>query len=214
MLALEMRVEELLERPHLLDRQVVHEALAAGEDDGDLPLDGQRRVLSLLEQLHHALAAGKLLLRGLVEVRAELREGRQRAVGGQREAQAAGDPDTGETYYHHWLHALERLVTEKGVTDATALSRTYDAWDHAADRTPHGEPIELRWQPAAHTDGDIFVFFRGSDVVSVGDVYLPDSYPHIDLARVRRTLQLLESALGQSDLIPALDRALVRAERG
>ena len=47
----------------------------------------------------------------------------------------------------------------------------------------NGEPIELRWQPAAHTDGDIFVFFRGSDVVSVGDVYLPDSYPHIDLAR-------------------------------
>jgi cyclase len=47
----------------------------------------------------------------------------------------------------------------------------------------NGEPIELRWQQAAHTDGDIFVFFRGSDVVSVGDVYLPDSYPHIDLAR-------------------------------
>jgi glyoxylase-like metal-dependent hydrolase (beta-lactamase superfamily II) len=47
----------------------------------------------------------------------------------------------------------------------------------------NGEPIELRWEPAAHTDGDIFVFFRGSDVVSVGDVYLPDSYPHIDLAR-------------------------------
>jgi cyclase len=47
----------------------------------------------------------------------------------------------------------------------------------------NGEPIELRWEPAAHTDGDIFVFFRQSDVVSVGDVYLPDSYPHIDLAR-------------------------------
>jgi cyclase len=47
----------------------------------------------------------------------------------------------------------------------------------------NGEPIELRWEPAAHTDGDIFVFFRGSDVVCVGDVYLPDSYPHIDLAR-------------------------------
>jgi glyoxylase-like metal-dependent hydrolase (beta-lactamase superfamily II) len=47
----------------------------------------------------------------------------------------------------------------------------------------NGEPIELRWQPAAHTDGDVFVFFRGSDVVSVGDVYLPDSYPRIDLSR-------------------------------
>ena len=61
-----------------------------------------------------------------------------------KKAQAAGDPDTGETYYHHWLHALERLVAEKGVTDAAALSRTYDAWDHAADRTLHGEPIELK----------------------------------------------------------------------
>ena len=61
-----------------------------------------------------------------------------------KRAQAAGDPDTGETYYHHWLHALERLVAEKGVTDAAALSRYYDAWDHAADRTPHGAPIELQ----------------------------------------------------------------------
>ena len=35
-----------------------------------------------------------------------------------KRAQAAGDPDTGETYYHHWLNTLERLVAEKGVTDA------------------------------------------------------------------------------------------------
>ena len=61
-----------------------------------------------------------------------------------KKAQAAGDPDTGDTYYHHWLHALERIVAEKGVTDAPTLNRYYDAWDHAADRTPHGEPIELR----------------------------------------------------------------------
>ena len=43
-----------------------------------------------------------------------------------KRAQAAGDPDTGETYYRHWLAALERLVAEKGVTDrgdAGALSR-------------------------------------------------------------------------------------------
>src|SRR3954471_5122735 len=30
-------------------------------------------------------------------------------------AQLAGDPDTGETYYRHWLAALERLVGEKGL---------------------------------------------------------------------------------------------------
>ena len=60
-----------------------------------------------------------------------------------KKAQAAGDPDTGETYYHHWLRALERIVAEKGVTDDKTLDRYYHAWDHAADRTPHGQPIEL-----------------------------------------------------------------------
>ncbi|HZS63716.1 MAG TPA: nitrile hydratase accessory protein [Xanthobacteraceae bacterium] len=60
-----------------------------------------------------------------------------------KRAQAAGDPDTGETYYHHWLAALERLVAEKGVADRATLARYRDAWDHAADRTPHGKPIEL-----------------------------------------------------------------------
>jgi len=61
-----------------------------------------------------------------------------------RRAQVGGDPDTGETYYRHWLNTLERLVAEKGVTTSDALHRYRDAWDHAADRTPHGKPIELR----------------------------------------------------------------------
>ena len=60
-----------------------------------------------------------------------------------KRAQAAGDPDTGETYYRHWLNALERLVAEKGVTDRKTLARYREAWDHAADRTPHGKPIDL-----------------------------------------------------------------------
>jgi nitrile hydratase accessory protein len=61
-----------------------------------------------------------------------------------RRAQAKGDPDTGETYYLHWLATLERLVAEKGVASPATLRRYHDAWDHAADRTPHGSPIELR----------------------------------------------------------------------
>ena len=61
-----------------------------------------------------------------------------------KRAQAVGDPDTGATYYHHWLAALEHLVAEKGVTDPASLRRYHDAWDRAADRTPHGTPIELR----------------------------------------------------------------------
>jgi nitrile hydratase accessory protein len=61
-----------------------------------------------------------------------------------KRAQAAGDPDTGETYYRHWLAALERLISAKGVATSETLHRYRDAWDHAADRTPHGSPIELK----------------------------------------------------------------------
>jgi nitrile hydratase accessory protein len=61
-----------------------------------------------------------------------------------KRAQGAGDPDTGETYYLHWLAALERLVAEKGVTSGETLHRYKHAWEHACERTPHGKPIELQ----------------------------------------------------------------------
>jgi nitrile hydratase accessory protein len=67
-----------------------------------------------------------------------------------KRAQAAGDPDTGETYYRHWLNTLERLVAERGVADAATLARYQHAWDHAAGRTPHGQPIELTPQDFHH----------------------------------------------------------------
>jgi nitrile hydratase accessory protein len=61
-----------------------------------------------------------------------------------RRAQVTGDPDSGETYYHHWLAALERIVAEKGVADAASLARCHRAWKRAAERTPHGSPIVVR----------------------------------------------------------------------
>jgi hypothetical protein len=39
---------------------------------------------------------------------------------------------------------LERLISAKGVASSEALHRYRDAWDHAADRTPHGSPIVLQ----------------------------------------------------------------------
>lgn len=60
-----------------------------------------------------------------------------------KRAQAEGDPDTGETYYRHWLAALECIVADKGVTDSQTLTRYRDAWGRAATRTPHGAPIML-----------------------------------------------------------------------
>jgi nitrile hydratase accessory protein len=58
-------------------------------------------------------------------------------------AQKGGDPDLGDTYYLHWLSALERMVAEKGLSSADELSRRKDAWRRAAAATPHGEPIVL-----------------------------------------------------------------------
>ena len=58
-------------------------------------------------------------------------------------AQAQGDPDLGNTYYRHWLAAIEALVSVKGVISPEELGRYQQAWHHAADRVPHGQPIEL-----------------------------------------------------------------------
>ena len=46
-----------------------------------------------------------------------------------------------------------------------------------------GEPVEMIHQPSAHTDGDLIVFFRKSDVVAAGDVFVLNGYPVIDTAR-------------------------------
>ena len=58
-------------------------------------------------------------------------------------ARAGGDADLGDTYYHHWLAALEKLAADKGLTSAQELTGRRHAWHRAARRTPHGQPIEL-----------------------------------------------------------------------
>jgi glyoxylase-like metal-dependent hydrolase (beta-lactamase superfamily II) len=47
----------------------------------------------------------------------------------------------------------------------------------------NGEAIEIIHQPHAHTDGDSIVFFRRSDVVAAGDIFLTTTYPFIDLEK-------------------------------
>ena len=47
----------------------------------------------------------------------------------------------------------------------------------------NGEAVVVYHVPNAHTDGDSIVFFRRSDVLSTGDVFTPEHYPYIDLAR-------------------------------
>jgi len=58
-------------------------------------------------------------------------------------AQKAGDPDLGDTYYQHWLKALETLVLAKTTLTVDRLESRRRAWRKAAERAPHGEPILL-----------------------------------------------------------------------
>ena len=58
-------------------------------------------------------------------------------------AQRQGDPDLGDTYYRHWLDALETLLQAKGLARAETLHALEHAWEDAAERTPHGQPMEL-----------------------------------------------------------------------
>ena len=64
----------------------------------------------------------------------------------QRIAASPAQPqeDAGDAYYRQWLQTLEDIVAAKGASSPGELQRYREAWDHAADRTPHGRPIELR----------------------------------------------------------------------
>jgi glyoxylase-like metal-dependent hydrolase (beta-lactamase superfamily II) len=65
----------------------------------------------------------------------------------------------------------------------------YGVWPHDTFYTNKkqiyfgGEVVEMLHAPAAHTDGDLIVWFRKSDVVSTGDVFSTVSYPMIDRNR-------------------------------
>jgi nitrile hydratase accessory protein len=58
-------------------------------------------------------------------------------------AQERGDPDLGNSYYQHWLNALERICAEKGLAGHEDMSQRQQEWRRAYLNTPHGQPIEL-----------------------------------------------------------------------
>jgi cyclase len=81
-------------------------------------------------------------------------------------------------------HVLNRLTTpvtgsqtpprQRGLPNDEYFTPTKDFYFN-------GEPVVVFHQEKAHTDGDSMVFFRRSDVLSVGDLFTPGRYPVIDL---------------------------------
>jgi cyclase len=105
------------------------------------------------------------------------RSGQVLAGGNTRPATVTG---TGGAPIFAHENLLNRL-SESGASPASLPTDTYFA--KQKDMFVSGEAVQLLHVPAAHTDGDTIVFFRRSDVISAGDVFTPDRYPMIDLAR-------------------------------
>ena len=61
-----------------------------------------------------------------------------------RAVQTAGEADDGTRYYEHWLNALEALVIARQAGTPEQIHALEHAWAEAAERTPHGQAIELR----------------------------------------------------------------------
>lgn len=80
---------------------------------------------------------------------------------------------------------LDRMSSKDGETPP-APSAAWPTDTYITDEKDlffNGEAIQILHQPNAHTDGDSLVFFRRSDVVSTGDIFVTTSYPIIDLDR-------------------------------
>ncbi|MEL6523451.1 MAG: nitrile hydratase accessory protein [Pseudomonadota bacterium] len=55
-----------------------------------------------------------------------------------------GQPENStEAYYRCWLRALEAVLNETGTVSPSAVSDLADAWQRAAQETPHGKPVRL-----------------------------------------------------------------------
>ena len=82
-------------------------------------------------------------------------------------------------------NVLNRLAASRNLVNGEPIGfgLPIDEYDQSIKRLRYnGEAVVIYHEPKAHTDGDSIVLFRGSDVISTGDIFTPDSYPFIDIA--------------------------------
>jgi glyoxylase-like metal-dependent hydrolase (beta-lactamase superfamily II) len=105
------------------------------------------------------------------------------SAGSGRGAGAGGRGGRGGTPIVAHENVLARMSAPTGKVSPTPP----DAWPTQTFHTTHedlyfnGESIQLLYVPTATTDGDSMVYFRRSDVVSAGDIFLTTTYPVIDV---------------------------------
>ena len=112
---------------------------------------------------------------------AKLSQAGTQLVGGNFGGQVQGD--------HAFIVAHERVLTALSAKTGATAALAFAGWptdtffQAEKDMYFNGEGIQLIYEPAAHTDGDVLVWFRGSDVIATGDVFDTTRMPEIDLKR-------------------------------
>ncbi len=108
----------------------------------------------------------------------------QSVVGGNFAAQVG--PAAANTAFI-WAH--ESVLSRMSTPPQGQPAIPFAAWPTDTFFTPdkelyfNGEAMQVLHQPAAHTDGDSIVFFRKSDVVVAGDVFVTTTFPVISQAQ-------------------------------
>ncbi|WP_287205540.1 nitrile hydratase accessory protein [Mesorhizobium sp.] len=67
------------------------------------------------------------------------------------EVKQPGAASDGHDYYEHWLAALQKLLSAKGLAGKGDIDALAAAWERAAHATPHGKPILLENDPSPTT---------------------------------------------------------------
>ena len=107
--------------------------------------------------------------------------GRTRAGGNVVGDIGAAATDTARILAHeNVLHRLVKATGAEAVPPGALPTETF--FGRRMDKLFNGEAVQFLHQPAAHTDGDIAVFFRRSDVIATGDLFTTVMYPYIDSA--------------------------------
>lgn len=121
--------------------------------------------------------------------------------------------------------AFETVLARMKADTSSTLLPTDTFFVESKDLHLNGEGIFVYHHPAAYSDGDLAVLFRGSDVVSTGALFAQDRYPRIDLAKgssitglitsVNRILDLMVPELkeeGGTMAVPAFGRLSDQAD--
>ena len=112
---------------------------------------------------------------------------RESHTGGNEALAKAGRRVTDAQSNQAVVLAHEKVLTRMSAPTGQVSPRPVSAWPTDTFFAPrkevyfNGEAVQMFHRPAT-TDGNSIVFFRKSDVISAGDIFMTTSYPYIDVA--------------------------------